>query len=294
MKDVTERLEGEAPTRRVFQQQLFMTLAVSTVLCSVQAAPQGPEALGSKLTPLGGEIAASASGDIPAWTQPGQQDEGWSYGQVRGEHWKFKGDKPLYSIDANNLAQHSSKLSPGQVELFKRIPGYRMDVYPTRRTCSAPDFVVENTRQNVGFAKLDAAGLALDEAHVPGIPFPMPSTGAEVMWNMKMRYRGVGVEIPRTISGISPRKGGGMVTSVDRYLLLHALGEKGECALLVSWPPGECDLLQLPRAGCSGRPVRGADCRGRRTGHDLLLLPRPAPRAANAVVLLRCATDRPG
>ncbi|HBQ8682531.1 TPA: hypothetical protein L9A61_005634, partial [Klebsiella pneumoniae] len=101
MKDVTERLEGEAPTRRVFQQQLFMTLAVSTVLCSVQAAPQGPEALGSKLTPLGGEIAASASGDIPAWTQPGQQDEGWSYGQVRGEHWKFKGDKPLYSIDAN-------------------------------------------------------------------------------------------------------------------------------------------------------------------------------------------------
>ncbi|HEJ1963646.1 TPA: DUF1329 domain-containing protein [Pseudomonas aeruginosa] len=227
MKDVTERLEGEAPTRRVFQQQLFMTLAVSTVLCSVQAAPQGPEALGSKLTPLGGEIAASASGDIAAWTQPGQQGEGWSYGQVRGEHWKFKGDKPLYSIDANNLAQHSSKLSPGQVELFKRIPGYRMDVYPTRRTCSAPDFVVENTRQNVGFAKLDAAGLALDEAHVPGIPFPMPSTGAEVMWNMKMRYRGVGVEIPRTISGISPRKGGEWLRQSTDTFFFTPWGKKG-------------------------------------------------------------------
>lgn len=122
MKDVTERLEGEAPTRRVFQQQLFMTLAVSTVLCSVQAAPQVPEALGSKLTPLGGEIAASASGDIPAWTQPGQQDEGWSYGQVRGEHWKFKGDKPLYSIDANNLAQHSSKLSPDRSSCSRGFP----------------------------------------------------------------------------------------------------------------------------------------------------------------------------
>lgn len=96
--------------------------------------------------------------------------------------------------------------------------------------------------------------LALDEAHVPGIPFPMPSTGAEVMWNMKMRYRGVGVEIPRTISGISPRKGGGMVTSVDRYLLLHALGEKGECALLVSWPPGECDLFNyLEPAALAGQ-----------------------------------------
>lgn len=71
-----------------------------------------------------------------------------------------------------------------------------MDVYPTRRTCSAPDFVAENTRQNVGFAKLDASGVALEEAHVPGVPFPMPTTGAEVMWNMKLRYRGVGVEIP--------------------------------------------------------------------------------------------------
>ena len=160
MKEVTERLEGEVSARRVFR-QLLLACAVSTAICSVQAATQEPEALGSKLTPLGGESAASSSGDIPAWAQPGQQGAGWSYGQVRGEHWKFKGDKPLYSIDANNVTQHASKLSPGQLELFKKVPGYRMDVYPTRRTCSAPDFVAENTRQNVGFAKLDASGVAL-------------------------------------------------------------------------------------------------------------------------------------
>lgn len=46
MKDVTERLEGEAPTRRVFQQQLFMTLAVSTVLCSVRLRPRAPRRWG--------------------------------------------------------------------------------------------------------------------------------------------------------------------------------------------------------------------------------------------------------
>lgn len=225
MKDVTARSESVVSARRIFR-QLLVTLAASTAICSVQAAPQGAEALGSKLTPLGGESAASSSGDIPAWSAPGPQGAGWSYGQVRGEHWKFKGDKPLYSIDSSNVAQHASQLSPAQLELFKKVPGYRMDVFPTRRTCDAPNFVAENTRQNVGFAKLDASGVALEEAHVPGIPFPMPTTGAEVMWNMKMRYRGVGVEIPRSISGISPRKGG-VVAPVHRHLLPDPWGKKG-------------------------------------------------------------------
>lgn len=125
------------------------------------------------------------------------------------------------------MAQHASKLSPGQLELFKKVPGYRMDVYPTRRTCGAPDFVAENTKQNVGFAKLDAAGVALEEAHVPGIPFPMPSTGAEVMWNMKMRYRGVGVELPRSISGISPRKGGEWLRQSTDTVFFTPWGKKG-------------------------------------------------------------------
>ncbi|WP_256592457.1 DUF1329 domain-containing protein, partial [Pseudomonas sp. FW507-12TSA] len=150
-----------------------------------------------------------------------------SYGQVRGEQWKFKGDKPLYSIDSNNVAQYASKLSPGQLELFKKIPGYRMDIYQTRRTCGAPDFVVENTRQNLGYAKLDATGIALEEAHVPGIPFPLPSTGAEVMWNMKMRYRGLGVEIPKSISGISPRKGGDWLRQMTDTFFFTPWGKKG-------------------------------------------------------------------
>ncbi|HEJ3941451.1 TPA: DUF1329 domain-containing protein, partial [Pseudomonas aeruginosa] len=177
MKDVSTRQDGDLSARRMFR-QLLVTLAASTAICSVQAAPQGAEALGSTLTPLGGEVAANSSGEIPAWTEPGPQGEGWSYGQVRGEHWRFKGDKPLYSIDSSSAAQHASKLSPGQLELFKKIPGYRMDVYPTRRSCGVPDFVAENTRQNLGFAKLDAEGVALEEAHVPGIPFPLPSSGA--------------------------------------------------------------------------------------------------------------------
>ncbi|WCD78242.1 DUF1329 domain-containing protein [Pseudomonas sp. TUM22785] len=226
MKDVSTRQDGDVSARRMFR-QLLVTLAASTAICSVQAAPQGAEELGSTLTPLGGEVAANSSGEIPAWAAPGPQGEGWSYGQVRGEHWTFKDDKPLYSIDSSSVAQHASKLSPGQLELFKKIPGYRMDVYPTRRTCGVPDFVAENTRQNLGFAKLDAEGVALEEAHVPGIPFPLPSSGAEVMWNMKMRYRGLGVDIPKSISGISPRKGREWLRQSTDTFFFTPWGKKG-------------------------------------------------------------------
>ncbi len=211
---------------------------------------------------------------------------------MRGEHWKFKGDKPLYSIDANNLAQHSSKLSPDRSRLFKRIPGYRMDVYPTRRTCSAPDFVVENTRQNVGFAKLDAAGLALDEAHVPGIPFPMPSTGAEVMWNMKMRYRGVGVEIPGPFPEFLHARG--MVTSVDRYLLLHALGEKGSALFSsVGRLENATFFNYLEPAALAGQSAVQTAVAGEQAT-TFYYFPGQRRVRRNAVVLLRCATDRPG
>lgn len=82
MKDVIEWLEGEVFICCVFQQQLFMIFVVLIVFCLVQVVFQGFEVLGLKLIFLGGEIVVSVSGDIFVWMQFGQQDEGWSYGQV--------------------------------------------------------------------------------------------------------------------------------------------------------------------------------------------------------------------
>ncbi|HCF9805923.1 DUF1329 domain-containing protein [Pseudomonas aeruginosa] len=206
MSDVFERAFSGAPSGGGIR-YLIVALAASAAIGSAQAAGGDAAALGTKLTPLGGEVAASADGTIPAWVAPGPQGGNWTYGQSRGQSWKFKGDKPLYSITSANVSQYEAKLSPGQLEVFKKVPGYRMDVYPTRRSCGVPDFVAENTKKNVGFAKLDADGLALQEAHLPGVPFPFPTTGAEVMWNMKMRYRGLGFNMPKDAAGISPRRG---------------------------------------------------------------------------------------
>ncbi|MDF5981963.1 hypothetical protein P4056_12660 [Pseudomonas aeruginosa] len=59
--------------------------------------------------------------------------------------------------------------------------------------------MVETARQNVGFAKLDAAASLWTRltfrASVPHAEYRSP-----VMWNMKMRYRGLASKIPRTIS----------------------------------------------------------------------------------------------
>lgn len=227
MKDVNQRLDVSTATG-CRGRSLALALAALAACGAVQAAQNDASQLGTKLTPLGAEVAGSADGVIPAWATPGKQDTGWSHGQVRGQSWKFKDDKPLYSITAANVAQYAKQLSPGQLELFKKIPDYRMDVYPTRRTCGAPDFVVDNTRKNVGFATLDAGGVALQDAYVPGIPFPMPTTGAEVMWNMKMRYRGVGFDMSKTVSGLSPRTGGGswLRTSTD-WFMYTPWGQKG-------------------------------------------------------------------
>ncbi len=163
--------------------------------------------LGTTLTPLGAEMAGSKDGRIPAWKNEPQASEGWAWGKLRKDFWKYKNDKSQYTINAANMAQHADLLTPGQMALLKQNPGFQMDVYPTRRSCGVPDFVAENTRKNAGTAKLGADGWSLKSAVVPGTPFPLPASGAQAMMNMKMRYRGIGVEFQNGFTMVSPRRG---------------------------------------------------------------------------------------
>jgi len=196
---------------------------------SVQAATEADAAkLGKELTPVGAEKGANKDGSIPAWAGNEPQASGWSYGKSRADAWKHKGDKPLYSIDASNVDKYAAQLSPGQVQMIKQNKGYKMDVYPSRRTCANPDFVVENTKKNATTAKLGADGWSLKEANVPGIPFPLPKSGTEAMWNVKMKYAGVGFEFPTLYTALSPRPGSSewiAATSTQTYFF--PWGKKG-------------------------------------------------------------------
>jgi len=143
--------------------------------------------LKTDLTPLGAEKAGNKDGSIPPWTggytTPVAGDKP---GGRRGD--PFKDEKPVYSITAKNADQHADKLSDGTKALLKKYPDtYRVDVYKTHRTAAAPQWVYDNTFKNATRAKLE--GEALSGAY-GGIPFPVPKSGAEVMWNHVLRWRG--------------------------------------------------------------------------------------------------------
>ena len=109
--------------------------------------------LGSTLTANGADPSGSADGMIPAYTG-GITKPPASY-VAGGDHIDpFAADKPLFTITAQNMGQYESRLSAGQKALLARQNGtYRMDVYPSRRSCALPQFVYDETKKNVGRAR---------------------------------------------------------------------------------------------------------------------------------------------
>jgi hypothetical protein len=167
-----------------------VAVAVFAYAASAQAAvtPEEAAKLKSELTPMGAEKTANKEGTIPAWTGGYTKvPEGYKSGAVRPD--PFASEKPLYSITAKNMAQYTDKLSEGQQAMLVRYPTYRIDVYPTHRTAAAPQYVYENTFKNATRAKAGPNGYSIDGAF-GGIPFPIPKTGAEAMWNHQLRWQG--------------------------------------------------------------------------------------------------------
>lgn len=167
---------------------LTAALAALASAATAYAAVSAEEAakLKTELTPLGAEKAGNKDGSIPAWsggyTTPIAGDKP---GGRRGD--PFKDEKPLFSITAKNMDAYADKLSDGQKALLKKYPDYRIDVYKTHRTAAAPQWVYDNTFKNATRAKLNGD---IVQGAYGGIPFPIAKSGAEVMWNHMLRWRG--------------------------------------------------------------------------------------------------------
>ncbi len=166
-------------------------LLASSVMASAQVTPQEAQQLKTTLTPLGGEKAGSPDGTIPAWTGGMTTvPSGYWHGERRGD--PFANEKPLFSITAQNMDKYADKLTDGTKAMLKRYPTtYRVDVYPAHRTAAAPQWVYDNTFRNATRSKI----VELHSGPTPfgafgGIPFPMPTTGAQVMWNHLLHWRG--------------------------------------------------------------------------------------------------------
>ncbi len=161
--------------------------------------------LKTELTPVGATRAGNSDGSIPAWTGGITAPVA---GYVKGQHHPdpFASDNVTFTITAKNLDQYKAHLTDGQVKLFETYPDtFKMNVYPTRRSASMPQPVYDAIANNATKAELILGGNGISNA-VLGIPFPIPTTGLEVIWNHITRYRGVDVQLKA--SQAAPTKSG--------------------------------------------------------------------------------------
>lgn len=169
---------------------------VSLLSAPVQARVSPDEAArvgltGTELTPLGAIRAGNADGTIPAWTggitkpPAGYTDGDWYVDP-------FADDQVLFTINAQNYQQYADKLTPGTIALLKKYPDtFHLNVYPTRRSASYPDWFYQNSVWNTAHTHFCDQSLGKDReercldasSFRPGVAFPIPRTGGEAMWN---------------------------------------------------------------------------------------------------------------
>jgi hypothetical protein len=164
--------------------------------------------LGKSLTPTGAELAGNADGSIPAW-QGGLATNAGIVDNFSRLSDPFADEMPLFTITSENVAQYQEKLSAGHLALFKRYPtSFKMPVYPSHRTARLPESVNQAIRLNATQARLVKDGNGL-EGFTTAIPFPVPQTGIEIIWNHITRYRGGSVK--RNMMMTSPMANGSYV-----------------------------------------------------------------------------------
>jgi len=174
---------------------------IATAFCSLFAShtalakisPEEAARLGKDLSPIGAEKAANADGSIPAWNggitaAPAGYEPGMHHLDP------YATDEVLFTIDKSNIDKYKENLSPGQIALFEAYPDtFKMPIYKTRRSASYPQFVYDATKKFATTAELVEGGNGIKNTAI-GIPFPIPKTGLEAIWNHLLRYRGQSIE----------------------------------------------------------------------------------------------------
>ena len=176
----------------ILRARVWLFIAAACAAAPLYASVTAEEAaqLKTSLTPLGAERAGNKEGTIPAWT--GQATEGAGMTAAGRRLDPFATEKPLYSINAKNAGEYAERLTEGTKALLKKYPdSFRVDVYKTHRTALAPAAIYDNTAKNALNAKLvESGGGPMPQGAYGGVPFPVPKSALEVMWNHLLRWRG--------------------------------------------------------------------------------------------------------
>jgi hypothetical protein len=167
---------------------LFLgSLTAGATLAAVS--PEEAARLGKDLTPLGAEMAGNADGSIPPWNAEGTPIPADFVAGSDNYINPYADEKPLYTIDGSNWEEHADVLTEGTKALFSKYgaDGFKMNVYPGHRGVARPDWFYANSLKNATGATLTDGGQKVD-GNYPGVPFPIPQSPLEVMWNHMVRY----------------------------------------------------------------------------------------------------------
>ncbi|HEX6260661.1 MAG TPA: DUF1329 domain-containing protein, partial [Woeseiaceae bacterium] len=166
-------------------------LAAATGPALAELSPQEIERLGADLTPLGAIKAGNEAGTIPAWEGgiKSPADAGFPDFKPGGHHPDpYASDAITMTITPQNASQYSEQLTEGHKALLDQYSTYKLNIYPTHRSAAFPERIYEATKKVAATARLTDGGNGVTGA-VIGIPFPIPKSGVEVLWNHILRYR---------------------------------------------------------------------------------------------------------
>ncbi len=172
---------------------LVMAMFATTAAWSAVSI-QDASKLGATLTSVGAEVAGNKDGTIPDYTGGLSRDK-----SIDPLASPFSAEKPLFIITSKNVDQYKANLSDGQIAMFTKYPDtYKMPIYKTHRTAVYPDTIQKKAVKNATKTTLVGGGnglLNFDET----IPFAIPQSGIEVVWNHVSRFRGGSVERNRAL-----------------------------------------------------------------------------------------------
>jgi len=176
--------------RHAWYRPLLATMLLQVPSAYAAVSAEQAASLGSSLTPLGAERAADSSGRIPAWTG-GMATENLGRPNQAGWVEPFADETPLFTIGSADLATYAAFLPEGQQALLRKFPDYRLEIFPTHRTAAAPQSVYDATLRNATHTHAVGSGIGhgITDA-APGIPFPIPQNGTEIIWNHLLAYWG--------------------------------------------------------------------------------------------------------
>jgi hypothetical protein len=167
---------------------IFIICSLFFSTMGIQAAVPIEQAnrLNSDLTPIGAIRKGNADGSIPAWSNKHSD-------KISHSRWlrSIEKEKPLFVINNLNVDDHRNFLSLGLQKLIALYPDtFNIPVYQSHRTAVYPQWLYDNAYKNALDAEISEDGEEVTFAW-QGIPFPIPESAKEIMWNHQLRWKGL-------------------------------------------------------------------------------------------------------